>query len=637
MPRVNAQKTLMASVSALLSRRVGLLDPLLSRIERFGYAKTALVVDLAIVLGVVFARYYYSFITGYVVPDEAWYYNTYVLDKHPIGNYRAVFVAAFVLFFHDVHNVWQFFLGGMIYSSLWAVGSVALSYKIIKRLEPSDQIAGLLLLSLPLFPVFIVLAPTILTEPMGFFFALLGVYLTLRFIQGGSAWNAVLSGVSMVFAFKVREPYLILGCGLVLLYLIAPALQRKMHGVKGLMAYTIPIAYIFPVPLALRPLQFAQPGTQIVENLKSSLLSHINVLAKSINTVTSNPFDPVISSIANPIVNPQISISAGNPAPIDNPDVLQGIVIGLGYGFNPLFAIFAVASLAVTVYLTAKMRSLTPLLVFFNIFFGLGSFLASVMFTIAVQPGAITGWTSSIIRSAHTALPGYFGLGPVYTRVKPKRVAALMLIVLIIGSTQAVNVADAFQKSLSRLPVDRLTLDYRAPAYRMYLIAKDSAKTLVIGGLHFRTIRMYMAMLPNVALTGVPPNEATFRALLNQTWDSIYLYDDWVTIAVPDMISAYPAYYVQILQSKGYMGYSIDKLWVDGESYALKMIRSGASSSVPQGIPPSGADDSQVRDAQPSIQSPLFYSVNMHVTSYEPIFAGQSHVFQAEEPFHRHL
>lgn len=597
---------------------------LMARVEKFGYARTSLIITIIVVVAVIIGRYYYSFVTGYIIPDEAWYYNTYVLDNQPIGDYREVFTAFFKFFFWGT-DVWQFLLRGFFYSTLWSVGAVLVGYKTVRRLEPSDKVAGLMILSLPMFPVFIILAPTILTEPMGLFFALLGVYLTLRFIQGGSAWNALLSGVSLVFSFKVREPYIVLGCGFLLLYLVLLSLQRKKHSVWGLLGYAIPMAYIFPVPLSLRPLQFTQPGTEILKNLASWLF------ATAPATSIPNPIvNPPVSIILNPIVNPPVSMSAGNPAPIQNLAVLQGIVIGLGYGFNPLFAVFVIASLAVTVYVTIKTRSLTPLMLFFSVFWALGSFTASVMFTIAAIPGALTGWTSSIIRASHTSLPAWVGLGPVYTRIGPKRVAALMLIVLVIGSTQVTNVADAFQTSLSRLPVNRLTLDYRAPAYRLYLLAKGSGKTLVVGGLEYRTIRMFMAMLPNVQLVPVPSSEPAFKAMLNQSWQAIYLYDDWVTVAVPEMIGAYPAYYAQVLQSKSYMGYSIEKLWVDGESYALRLTRTTSPSSAPQGGSSRSADSSILGCPETSIPSSLPDAARASAICHRSILMVESHVLPVQ-------
>jgi hypothetical protein len=151
---------------------------------------------------------------------------------------------------------------------------------------------------------------------------------------------------------------------------------------------------------------------------------------------------------------------------------------------------------------------------------------------------------------------------------------------MLVGSTQLGTLAAAFQTSLSREPVDRLTLDYRAPYYRLYLLAKSSGKTIVFGGIEMRGIRAYMAMLPNVTLVPVwargepwALNETEFKALLQQHWDSIYLYDDWVTIKIPSWIDTYPEFYSQILRFRQYPGYTVETVWIDGESYALKMVK----------------------------------------------------------------
>ncbi len=131
------------------------------------------------------------------------------------------------------------------------------------------------------------------------------------------------------------------------------------------------------------------------------------------------------------------------------------------------------------------------------------------------------------------------------------------------------------ERSLQRVgePINRLSLDYRAPYYRLYLIAKASGKTLVVGGIELRGIVAYMSMLPNVVLAGVPSSEGEFMRLINQTWDAIYLYDDWFTIQDPSIATAYPAYYWAILHSTSYHNFDIQTLWVDSESYAFQLIR----------------------------------------------------------------
>jgi hypothetical protein len=516
----------------------------------------SLTTTIAVVLAVIAVRFYYSFVTGFLVPDEIWYYNTFVLDRMPIGSYRPAFVAIFVLFFGRVNDVWAFLLRGALYSAIWAVGCVVLFFMIFRRLKVPENVCSLLVLSLPLFPVFIVFVPTILTETPGLFMALVGLYFTLRYVQEGRMVNSLFASVFFVAAGNVREPYLLFAVGYILLFLVLSLRRRSFEGIVG-----------YAIPLSLLLWQFARgdyawltgalfhfavpPGPQTIP----SYLTDAGIWASSTLTV------PMIVSL--------------------NPDLPRAVEVALWYGFNPLFALFAVLSIFAVGYDLLRDRSSTIFLLALNAIWSLGAFVAPTEFLLESIGGALSGWTSSIIRTTHASLPLIIAFPRFYERLKVKRAGGLMLILLIVGSTQLGTFAAAFQRSLSREPVDRLSLDYRAPYYRLYLLAKSSGKTIVFGGIEMRGIRAYMAMLPNVTLVGVwargepwALNETEFKALLEQHWDSIYLYDDWVTIKIPSWIDAYPEFYSQILRSKQYPGYTVQTLWIDGESYALAMVKS---------------------------------------------------------------
>jgi hypothetical protein len=263
-----------------------------------------------------------------------------------------------------------------------------------------------------------------------------------------------------------------------------------------------------------------------------------------------------------------------------HPDLARAITVGLGYGFNPLFAVFAAFSILVVGYDLYRRRSSVAFFLLLNAIWSFGAFIVPTEFFLEAMGGALSGWTSSIIRTTHSALPCIVGFPSLYRHLRIKRVAGLMLLLLIVGSTQVDTFAEAFQRSLSREPVDRLSLDYRAPYYRLYLLARGSGKTLVFGGIEMRGVRAYMAMVPNVVVVPVGVrgqrgalNETEFQALLGRHWDSIYLYDDWVTIKIPSWIDAYPEFYSQILRSRQYPGYTVEALWIDGESYALAMVK----------------------------------------------------------------
>jgi hypothetical protein len=179
-------------------------------------------------------------------------------------------------------------------------------------------------------------------------------------------------------------------------------------------------------------------------------------------------------------------------------------------------------------------------------------------------------------------LPAFLGLGYLYKRFKARHLLAVLLVFLVLASTQIPRFDYAIQRSLTRTgeAIDRLSFEYRAPYFRLYLIAKDSGKTLVVGGLEMRGIQTYMSMLPNVVLIRVPRTENDFEARLKLGWDFIFLYDDWYTMKDPSIVDSYPGYYRGILLSRSYPGYVVTTLWVDGESYALEMVKVGTQTAA---------------------------------------------------------
>jgi len=520
------------------------------KVEFLGKWKVSLLTTIAIVTIVIGARSYYSLVTGYIVPDEAYYYNILILDGELIPGYRPVFVAIFVLFFHGVRSVWTFLLIGALYSTIWAYGCILLFFMILRRLKVPERISSLLLLSLPLFPIFTVFTAAILTETLGLFLALLGVYFGLRHMQKGRLADSLLSLVFFLLAYSVREAYLIFALGNGVLFL---ALSIKRRSFTSLIVYMILISMLFlPVPVRLNPIEFAQP-IHAAFGWMPRLVSGLVSCGAWSNSTRCSPTR-----------------------------LVEAVTIGLGYGFNPLFALFAVFSVLALVIDVFRGRSSIGLFLALNMVWSFGAFIVSTAVVLtAFGSGALSGWTSSIIRGTHPLMPSVVGFPNLLRRLKTKRVAGLIIILVILGSTQLGSLASAFQRSLSLEPVDRISLDYRAPYYKMYLLAKDSGNVLIFGGLHWRGIRMYMAMLPNVVLVRSGISATEFRALLERDWDSVFLYDDWYTIEIPSMINAYPKFYAEILRSRQYPGYSVETLWIDGESYALRMIKNNASSGSP--------------------------------------------------------
>jgi hypothetical protein len=532
------------------------LEEVNRRLFRIGYARVSLVTVLLFAVTVIMARFIYSSITGYILPDEAWYYNNFILANHWPSFYREVFLVVYKIFFLGSGNMQSFLIRGTLYAALWGVGSVLIFYKMMRILDFPDLTAALLMFSLPLFPVYAIMLPTFLTETLGLFLVLFGIYFMVKYFKTGQTLMALLSALFFVMAYKVREPYLLLLVGNLIVVMLC-----EKRSWKAFIAYALPVAIIVPIPVSLGyPIVFGPPAYAYLVNFLLSLSSLPN---------------------GHLLTGSVITLPQGLPGP--HFSVLEGLLVGLFFGFNPLFTIFLFVSFGLVAYSLRRKNIGIGSVLLLNMVLAMAGYYVSVMVVVVTLVGALTTWASTVIRYSHTALPSLLGFAYLYKRIRPIRLFGMLFILVVLASVVAPQYTEIMQSSLQRIgpPINRLSLDYRAPYYRLYLIARNSGKTLVVGGLEMRGIVTYMSFLPNVVLVSVPRNETEFRNLINQTkWDSIYLYDDWYTILDPSVQSSYPAYYWTILHSHDYSDFTVHTLWTDPESYAISLVRTNPTSST---------------------------------------------------------
>ncbi len=352
----------------------------------------------------------YSSITGYLAPDELWYFNTYILGGQPIpSGYREVFLGTFLLFFKGSSNVPDFLFRGTIYCTLWGAGSVVVAYKILGLMKLREIEKSLAMFSLPLIPVFSLFVPLIITETMGLFFALIGVYFMIRFVLKGNAISALLASIFFIMAYKVREPYLLMAFG----SLLAVLLSGK-RSVKAFFASAIPLSLFFPVPISYNPLVFANPVYAYFINWLQSFTMALN---------------PNATSNVN-ILTPAITVPYAYATPLN---ALRAFLIGLFYGYNPLFTLFIFASMALSGYVLVKRHSALAGITLLTMVLALSSFGVSDVIAVSSY---MTTTTATIIRYSHTAMPSIFGIGLLYKRIKPRYVGAMLIILTVAISTQ---------------------------------------------------------------------------------------------------------------------------------------------------------------------------------------------------------
>jgi len=242
--------------------------------------------------------------------------------------------------------------------------------------------------------------------------------------------------------------------------------------------------------------------------------------------------------------------------------------IGLAYGFGPLFALLV----PVGIVMAARLRTKLSRFVVLTMLLSLASFAIASDIS-AVEISGVS-FLSDLIRLTSTALPLVVGLGYLYSRLKPKYVFVALLVYLAIGAAFIPTLSNALQSSqnVTGAPVDRLSLNYRAPYYRMYQIASTSGRTLIVIPGGERGVYVYASMLPKVTLALIPPNQGNFSQLLGQGWNSIFLYSEGGPLTMSS-VATYPSYYQSITFSHSYGGYVVKQLWNDSESYALQLVK----------------------------------------------------------------
>jgi len=488
------------------------------------------------ILAIIAFRFYHMSVTGYMLPDEGYYYERLVLD-HNQYPHREVFSRIYVMFFEGAKDISSLALRGAIFTSIWGLGSAFLSYKIVRRLGMTDEQTSLLLVSLLFFPVYLIMLPMMVTENMAFFFGLAGIFFALRFHQRGGWNDALFSSLAFVAACNVREPYLLFG-----LANFVGILVSTKRSVRSVLAYLIPLALVIPIPVNVWPLQFAQPVYALLLN-------------------------PLVSPVSSVSLSPQVTMP-----PPDLPSFLHAFAIGIFVGYNPVFAVIAFVSILLTIRTAWRKRTALAGFPPWNALAGLSAYAAALFFLIYPAGGLIPVWTSTAMRASHASLPVAFTFSHSYRKIGARNVVVMLLVLLAVGSTQLYVIAQAVQSNLTPTgaPVDRLSLDYRAPYYRLYELAKDSGRTLVLAP-NPRGARTYLSMLPNAQVMPIPGDQSQFNTVLAEGWDMIYLYDYYYTGGPTLADPRYPQYYREILISSSYPGYVIERLWSDAESYAFMM------------------------------------------------------------------
>jgi hypothetical protein len=521
------------------------------------YTKLAVIVSSAFLVFLIVFRSYYTLVTGYLLPDEAFYYNIFTVQGMGFSIYRPFLHLMFDAFFWEANTPLELTIMGVSFCAVWSVGCVFALYKITRNLGFNDKPSALVILSLPMFPIFTVMSVFYVTETVGLFLVLVGMYFSIAYIKSGGVKNAVLSCLFFVLAFLAREPYLLLVYGN---FLILIFMRREWKALAGYFTLSM---IVLPIPTSINPLSIIQPIASLAFVFLPAWILHLPLSGGPQPSAPPSSLPGYVFAHQN-----SLSISFGIPQ-------MEGFGIGLLYGFGPVFLLFGILS----AYYMIKERSKVTVFLLALIWFSFVAYYMTSSFAIDALPNAVTLWTSNFIRLSSGALPAIVGIGFLYSKVKARYVLAGFAVFMVLAAFMLPTFANAIQTSqdLSGIPVGRLSFGYRAPYYRMYgLLQNQSGSLVVVGSPGMDQLITYTSMLDNITVRGFPSNQSAFDKLTSRNWKSIYLYDSWVTILDPSFLTAcecYASYYQSIVLSHSYGNWTIQRLWADGESFALQMVK----------------------------------------------------------------
>lgn len=122
-----------------------------------------------------------------------------------------------------------------------SVGSVALMYLLLReRFNEGDSMLGALLFSSG--PAMVYISPTIITDGIGLFYALLGLYLYVLYTRKGCYPYLLLSAITLSVGFLVREMIVAMMAAIGLHLLLSKRLKEVV--LFSIIAVSVPIVYI---------------------------------------------------------------------------------------------------------------------------------------------------------------------------------------------------------------------------------------------------------------------------------------------------------------------------------------------------------------------------------------------------------
>jgi len=542
---------------------------MLKRIQRiFENEKFVLIFVMAILSCVIIARGIYTWFTGFMTSDEALYYlsglESVRLSRVAILYenryiFQAIISILFLIF--QIKNVFGMIVFATTFSLVWTLPLPYIIKKITELFTTDRKTVIFSVLFLPFFPILTIMSATFVTEPMTLTLMMTAIYFFFKMFKHSSLHYPLLSGLLFAVAVSMREPYMVF-LVVNILFVLVVTIRRKFSWKSALIFSSLAV-------LGMR--------IPLMENFLSSTYLKFG-FTNAIITMILKPIGEMFSVTTSFIEIPPIIMPIMD---MESPIFLFTInKVSMGFvwfllsifvGWNPFFAIFGVIGTVLSVLRIKKERSLINVAFFLNIlcgflnFFGV-AYIVQIGNVSQVQAGANA--LGSCIRNSHTSLPSIISIRECISKIKVKYLYAILFCIVIAGGASIRYAFTMFQQGWSQQYVERLTLDYKAPHYRLYEYVETTGKTLVFGGHNLVLPSLYLRLRPNVKL--LPPlSESEFRKVISEKWDNILIFGVRHYPMRPALELHFP-WFLSLIDGK--TEFKLEVIWEDGESFLYRVL-----------------------------------------------------------------
>jgi len=493
--------------------------------------KIVIFIESSLLIAIFVSRCIFTYYTGFIFPDEATYaYNivksiiygeNYVIGYGTRYLYQLIMFVLSKIFFCIIGpGIFQYIVVSSLFSTLSSIGSIIFVYKILDKLGIEKVYT---IISLILVPIFLIMSPFALTEPLSLFFVFAGLYFLV--CSKSSFLYGSLSGMFFMCAVFVREPYIVMYLGNIY-YMILRKGRRSVFGyfISGV--------------------------------LLGGLANYIYSLRNLINLTVTYPSNRSIQSliIIYPSDESYRAIQSLSSVIIIT---LRNFVTGflLSYG---LISILIVVGFLLSLYYKKNE------LLLYEAFLGFLLVGASIAYQARFVSYFDLGFSFvDSVRQFHMSIVSILLVSIVYENLGKIFNKKYLLSLVVLISIVSLGVSLIYQESID---LSDISLSYRAPWIKIKQYTGEG-HILIIGEPLLR-LSLFNEGDNNVTIM-FPMNETVFKIAISE-YDHIFAYGEKHYNHIAAISDNFPWYYKMI---RNETEYKVKYIWNDNESYLMEIVK----------------------------------------------------------------